>query len=83
VASEEGAVRSAQGAREKADVAQLSGEYLRALVGEGLGLCDAAYDGANLVACGKQVARDDGTNVTGGTCDDEDGHGLPRTDRLR
>ena len=50
-------------------------QKLGALAGEGLGLVDTAHDGTHFVARGQELARDDGPNVTGGTCDDEDGHG--------
>ena len=71
---QEGAVGSAQRAREEGPVAQLARDELGALAGEGLGLVDVAHDGADLVACGEQLASNDGPNVAGGTGDDEDGH---------
>ena len=71
---EKGPVGTTQRPRQEGPIAELAGDDLGALTGEGLGLVDVAHDGADFVARGEELASNDGSDVTGSPCDDEDGH---------
>jgi hypothetical protein len=72
---QKGPIGATQGTREKRKIGQITREQLCTLGGKALGLFDVADNGADAMAQSQQLASNYGTNVTSGTCDDEDGHG--------